>query len=55
MKDAKSTIRIPVERKWYCCPTPGCEQHLIVYDDTAKCRGVFIKCKRCGKEVEVKI
>ena len=49
----ENVIQIPVERKWYDCD--GCGQHLLIYDDTAKCSGVFIKCKRCGKEVEVKI
>ena len=50
--DTKITIPIPTERKWFDCE---CGQHLLIYDDTAKSRGVFIKCKRCGKEVEIKI
>lgn len=36
-----------------CCDK--CGQHLLIYDNTANCRGVFVKCKRCGKEVEIKI
>ena len=53
MKDIKDALNIPVERKWYNCD--NCGQHILIYDDTAKCRGVFVKCKRCGKEVEIKI
>lgn len=46
-------IAIPIERKWYACPY--CGQRLLIYDDTAKCGGVYLRCKRCGKEAEVKI
>lgn len=53
IKNIKEAIRIPVERKWYNCD--NCGQHLIIYADTAKCSGVFVKCKKCGKEVEIKI
>ena len=52
MKNKKTAVKIPTERKWYDCK---CGQHLLIYDDTAKCNGVFVKCKRCRREVEVKI
>lgn len=53
MNDIGRALRIPTKRKWYNCEK--CGQHLLIYEDTAKCRGVFVKCKRCGKEVEIKI
>lgn len=43
----------PLERKWYMCPF--CGKKLVIYDNTAKCSGVFIMCKNCKKEVEIKI
>lgn len=49
----ENALSIPVERKWYDCEE--CGQHLLIYDDTAKCNGVYVKCKRCGKENEIKI
>lgn len=45
--------KISTERKWYECP--HCRAHLLIYDNTAKCSGVFFKCKKCGQEVEIKI
>ena len=44
---------IPVERKWYCCKK--CGQKLLVYDNTAKSQGIYIRCKRCGGETEIKV
>lgn len=52
-KEIKDALSIPVERKWYDCEE--CGQHLLIYDDTAKCKGVYIKCKRCEKENEIRI
>ena len=43
----------PLKREWYKCPK--CGQNLIIYDNTAKCSGVFLKCKSCKKEIEIKI
>lgn len=44
----------PLERKWAKCP--NCGAKTILYDNTAECRGVFIKCSRgCKKEFEIKI
>lgn len=42
---------IATERKWYRCP--NCGKNLIVYDNTAVSKGVFIKCKSCGRQVEI--
>ena len=53
IKSIQDAFRLPLERKWYDCDK--CGQHLLIYEDTAKCSGVFVKCKRCGKEVEIKI
>lgn len=38
-------------REWFCCPV--CGQKLAKVSPLAK-GGVFIKCKRCKNEVEVK-
>lgn len=43
----------PLIRKWYVCPY--CGKKLIVFNNTAISQGVFIKCKSCGREVEIKI
>ena len=53
IKDVENVLQIPTERNWYDCDK--CGQHLLIYDNTANCRGVFVKCKRFGKEVEIKI
>lgn len=44
---------IPITRKWYCCPV--CGTKLFVYDNTAKTSGVFMKCRTCKNEIEIKI
>ena len=44
---------IPFERKWYSCP--HCGAPLLIYDNTAQSNNVFLKCKKCGNEVEIKI
>ncbi len=41
----------PLERKWYQCPY--CQKSALIYDDTAVCSGVFMKCKFCKQEFEV--
>lgn len=44
----------PIERQWLRCPRCGAKT--ILYDNTANCSGVFIKCTRnCKREFEVKI
>ena len=40
-------------KKWYICPY--CSKKLIKYEKDAKSKGVFLLCKKCGKEVETKI
>lgn len=44
----------PIERKWVKCPYCGAK--VMLYDNTAQCRGVFIKCSRgCKEKFEIKI
>ena len=43
----------PLKRDWYKCPT--CGKKLVIRDNTAFCRGVFIICKQCKNEIEIKI
>lgn len=40
-------------KKWFLCPY--CEKKLIKYEKDAKSKGVFLLCKKCGKEIEIKI
>lgn len=46
-------IRIPpLERKWVKCPYCGAKT--VIYDNTARCSGVHIKCTRgCKREFEI--
>lgn len=39
--------------KWYVCPY--CHKKLIRYGKGAKSEGVFLLCKKCKKEIEIKI
>lgn len=39
------------ERKWYVCKE--CGKKILIYNDVAICRGVFVKCKKCGAENEI--
>lgn len=44
----------PTERKWIVCPHCGAKHS--IYDNTAECHGVFLKCTRgCKKEFELVI
>ncbi len=48
----KAIEKPPVMRTWARCP--GCGAKLVLFDNTASCRGVFVKCTRgCGREVEL--
>ncbi len=38
---------------WYCCP--HCKQKLFKVADDASCKGVRLKCKKCGNEIAVTI
>ena len=55
MKKIKNTdfIAHPIKREWFHCPI--CNTKLAVYDNTARSNGVFIKCKSCKNEIEIKI
>ena len=41
------------DKQWYLCP--NCGQKLLKKDDNAVCTGVYDKCKKCRKEIEIKI
>lgn len=44
----------PIERIWARCP--HCGAKAIIFDNTATCSGVFLKCTRgCGREFELVI
>ena len=40
-------------KKWYKCPY--CRKKIVKYDNDARSKGVFLLCKNCGKEIEIKI
>ena len=43
-------IKLPaLERKWARCPY--CNAKVTIYDNTADCHGVFMKCSRSCKKV----
>jgi len=50
-------MKIPqIERKWVICP--HCGAKVTIYDNTANCSGVYLKCIRnqsCKKEFELVI
>lgn len=50
MSDMKN---IALSRRWFKCPL--CGKNLLIVDNTAKCRGVFIRCKNCKNDIEIKI
>ena len=44
----------PLRREWVRCP--NCGAKVVLYDNTASCNGVHIKCTRgCKQEFELKI
>lgn len=44
----------PLQRMWAHCP--HCGAKTILFDNTANCRRVYLKCTRgCKKEFELKI
>lgn len=50
----KEIIEIPAMRKdWFICKR--CQKKLLLFNDNANSRGIFIKCKKCGYENEIKI
>ena len=40
-------------KKWYVCPY--CKKKLIRYGKDARSKGIFLLCKKCKKEIEIKI
>ena len=40
-------------KKWFLCPY--CRKKIVKYEKGATSRGVFLLCKKCRKEVEIKI
>ena len=40
-------------KKWFLCPY--CRKKIIKYDKDAYSKGDFLLCKKCGKEIEIKI
>lgn len=40
-------------RKWALCP--NCKAKTVIYDDTANCNGVWIKCTRGCKTCEFEL
>jgi len=46
--------RVATKRSWIICPYCGAKHS--IYEDTAECHGVFLKCTRgCKKEFELVI
>lgn len=46
--------KLATERIWVVCPY--CKAKNTIYDDTANCHGVFLKCTRgCKREFELVI
>lgn len=42
-----------LERLWFKCP--HCNKNIAIYDNTAVCGGVYVKCSKCRREIEIKI
>lgn len=40
-------------KKWFLCPY--CKKKLIRYYKDAESKGIFLLCKKCGKEIEIRI
>ena len=40
-------------KEWYLCPI--CGKKLVKFEKNAVSKKVFLICKKCGKEVEIKI
>lgn len=52
MKISRKT-ELPVERKWYRCKY--CGKKLLIYNNIAESHDIYIRCKNCNREVEIKI
>lgn len=42
-----------MDKKWFRCPK--CGQKLLKYKEDAESKKVYLKCKRCKNEIEIKI
>lgn len=42
-----------MRKDWFRCHR--CNKKILLYDNKACCSGLFIKCKKCGYENEIKI
>lgn len=40
-------------KTWYKCPY--CNKKLIKYEQGAYSKGIFLLCKKCGQEIEIKV
>lgn len=49
----KKLKKPPLRRQWFFCPY--CGTKIAVYDNTSVSVGVYVKCKTCKREVEVRI
>ena len=38
--------------KWYTCPI--CQNHLLKVEDDFEAEGVYIKCKKCKNDIEIR-
>ncbi len=38
--------------KWYTCPV--CQNHLLKVEDDFIAKGVYIKCKKCKNNIEIR-
>lgn len=51
--DMKNKQYPPLKRKWYPCPHCGIKLALV--GENAKCENIYIKCRACKNEVEIKV
>lgn len=40
-------------QRWFLCPY--CKKKMIKYNKDAYSKGVFLLCKKCGREIEIRI
>lgn len=53
MVERRKIVKPPVQRRWVECPI--CGTKLAIADNTTVCRGLYIKCKRCKKEIKIEL
>lgn len=42
-----------LRREWLVCPY--CGQRVAIFENNALCTGVYVRCKRCRREFEIRI